>query len=120
MKSAGRVVDNGDGTQHVDLSNLLTTLIVAAILAGGTALVTVGVLVFRAEAAEGDIEAIEEDVSRQGRNQILLDAQQRRIGQDSEHANLKLDALLEAMEVTKRIPHPPLPASELEKPKPSE
>jgi len=114
---AARVVDNGDGSQTIQLGTIVSTLITVAVVAGGTALVTVGVLTYRASADEEKMEKVEVAVARQGRNQILLDEGQRRIGQDTAHANAKLDALLTKLKVTERVPRPELPESKLEKPK---
>lgn len=120
MSRRPEVVDNGDGTRTVNLGTIVSTLIVAAILSGLGALGTVSVLAYRASAEEAKVQEIDEAVGRQGRNQMRIDEQQRRIGQDVEHANTKLDALLEKLEVTERIPRPPLPPSSLERPKPTD
>ena len=115
MSRRPEIVDNGDGTTRVDLGSIVSTLIVVGVLSGLTALGTVSVLAYRATAEEAKVEEIDEDVQRQGRNQMRMDEQQRRLGQDSQHALAKLDALLEAMKVTKRIPRPALPPSSLER-----
>lgn len=117
MTKRPRLIDNGDGSQTIQLGTIVSTLIAAALIAGGGALVTVGVLAYRASADEVKMEKVEIAVERQGRNQMRLDEGQRRIGQDTEHANLKLDALLMKLEVTERVPRPALPESNLEKPK---
>lgn len=116
MPKAGRLVDNGDGTSYVNLGGLFTGLILAALLSGGSALVTVGVLAYRANAEQAKVETVEKKVGRQGRNQIRMDENQRRIRQDAEWANAKLDKLLEALQVSERVPRPALPPSCLEKP----
>lgn len=120
MSRRPEIVESADGARSINLGTIVSGLILAALLAGGSALVTVGVLVVKAEAAEGDIKKVEEDVARQGRNQIKLDENQRRIRQDTEHANAKLDKLLQALEVSERVPRPPLPPASLEEPKEAE
>ena len=120
MSRRPEIVENGDGTTRVDLGSILSTLVVVSILSGLGALGTVGVLAHQATAEEAKVAAIETEVDRQGRNQMRIDECQRRIRQDTQHANAKLDALLEAMEVTERIPRPSLPPSSLERAKPSD
>jgi len=110
------LIDNGDGSQTIQLGTIVSGLILAGLLAGASALVTVGILAYRASADEAKMEKVEIAVQRQGRNQIVLDGTQRHTQQDMTHANAKLDALLTKLEVTERIPRPPLPPSALEKP----
>lgn len=116
MTRGPRVLKNGDGSERVVLGSVVSTVLAAAIVSGAGALVTVGVLAYRADAEERKVEKIDQAVSRQGRNQMRIDEQQRRIRQDSEWANAKLDALLEALDVSERVPRPELPPSSLEKP----
>ena len=121
MTRGPKVVENGDGTARVDLGSIVSTLIVVGVLSGLGALGTVGILAHQANAEEAKVAEIEEEVDRQGRNQMRIDECQRRIRQDTKHANLKLDALLTALEVTERIPRPTLPPSSLErKPEPGD
>jgi hypothetical protein len=113
-KRLARVVENGSGESEVEIGGILSALILVGILAGLTALGTVGVLVTRANASEADVVEIKSTVERQGRNVMRLDECQRRQQQQMAHANAKLDALLTKLEVTKRIPLPALPPSSLE------
>lgn len=115
MTRGPKVVENGDGTARVDLGGIVSSLIVAGLLSGLAALGTVSVLAYRANAGEAKVEEIEKDVQRQGRNQMRLDERARRLEQDSQHANAKLDKVLEALKVNERIPRPPLPPSSLER-----
>ena len=118
MSRRPEVVENGDGSTRVDLGSIVSTLIVVGVLSGLSALGTVGILAHQASAEEARVEKIELEVDRQGRNQMRIDECQRRIRQDTKHANDKLDAVLEALKVTERIPRPPLPPSSLERAKP--
>lgn len=113
-KRLARVVSNGSGDSEVEIGGLLSGIILAAVIAAATAIVSVAVLAWRADASEEDVKEIKETVERQGRNQMRLDECQRRQQQQVAHANRKLDALLTKLEVTERIPLPPLPSSSLE------
>ena len=116
MTKGMRVIQNGDGSHNVELGTVLSALITAAVLAAAGALVTVGILGWRATASETKIAAVETDLARQGRNQMRLDERQRHIRKDVRWANDKLDAVLQEIGSTRRITEPDLPSSSLERP----
>lgn len=104
------------GEDLVRIGPILGSLIAAAAIAGGTALVSVGILSFRANAAADEIEEIDDEVDRQGRNQIRIDEHQRHVEADVTWANRKLDKLLEELDVSERIERPAVRPSTLENP----
>lgn len=101
----------------------LARLMVASVCtAGAIALATLvyGVLmgypglVSKVLAQETDITVLEIAQEVLAKNQRVIDESVRDLKADSEWTQLKLDALLEEMNVTKRIPRPKLKPTELE------
>lgn len=95
------------------LGSVPSGLIVAAAVAGASALVSVAVLNWRASASEAQVERHETRLGVAERNQVSLDMHVRILRQDSSWSQRKLDALLRANDVP--VPDkPPLPDSCLE------
>lgn len=118
MPRGVKLTKNGDGSQTLEVGSVISILVCAGILAGGGALVTLGILGWRATASEAKVAVIEADVARQGRNQMRLDDRQRTIRKDVRWANKKLDAVLKEIGSTARVDEPDLPRTSLEPPVP--
>lgn len=97
----------------VNLGTLITGLIMAGLGAGAAAVVGVAVLAWRADATETDIGILEVRQRVIDRNQIRLDANQRRLLQESEWTQRKLDNIVDAVDAEKAT-KPPIPKSALE------
>ena len=111
-------VKQGEGPARVELGWLLKSLISAGAVA---ALISVtGVMVGFPSLAddvkdnEKRISAVERALKATTRNQMKIDEVVRQQSADQEWANKKLDALLEASGINRRIPRPKIPDSTLE------
>ena len=117
MSRKPRVIQNEDAgiAGEIDLGWLFKALITAGVIGAATTLLGVPLLAHRVSTAEENDTTLSEDVARTERNLHELDTNQRILMQESEWTQDKLDALLVANGVTKRIKKPALPDSSLEK-----
>ncbi len=92
--------------ERLDLGTLVTTLILAAAVAGAGAIVSVAVLVNRANASDVDVASINKQVRAMELNQVRIGEVVRRLERSSDWSQSKLDALLQAV----NVPVPERPA----------
>lgn len=116
MARAPKVCQNGDGSQSVDLGWVVKTVLALAIASFIGTVAGVPLLSKDVSAQEEKIKVMEKTQDRIVRNQGVIDEQVRGLKADSEWTQLKLNALLEANNVTKRINRPNVSDSKLEKP----
>lgn len=127
MGKAPRVCENGDGSQSIDLGWVIKIILGLAIASFIGTVAGVPLLSYDVAAQEEKIAAIETAQKEKikiieaaqsaiARNQVVIDEQVRNLKADSDWTQLKLNALLEANNVTKRINRPSVSDSKLEKP----
>lgn len=103
-----------DGTEGmVKFSRTFIALIGSGVLAGGAATGGVGLLNWRMAQAEERVEKVETRQKVDEQNIRTVDRELRAVQQEAQHNGRKLDALLEANGVTRRIERPPLPPSQI-------
>ena len=96
-------------------STVIGGLLLAGLVTGAGAFITVSLLSYRADAAEERIESHDVRLDVVERNQTKVEFHTRILRQDSAWTQRKLDAVLHAIDVP--VPDkPPLPPSDLEVP----
>lgn len=117
MAKTLKVQTKDDGSLSIDLGwaiKLVLGLVITSIV-GSVA--SIPFLSIDVSAQETRLKIVEAAQSRVERNQALMDETMRNLKADSDWAQLKLDRLLTALQVTERIDRPDVLESKLEKPK---
>jgi len=113
-----KVIVDERGVTHVDMGWLLKSLISAGVLGAMTAVLTVVIgypaLSQKVEDQSAKNVRLENTQATLAKNQKVIDEQVRNLKADSKWTQEKLDALLEAEGITKRIPRPLVEDSKLE------
>lgn len=117
MSRSPSVQNNTDGSQRIDLGWLIKSVIIVIVISGlglvWNSAITVPSLADDLEEQEIRITRVEDGQKIITHNQIVIDEQVRGLRADSSWAQEKLNALLEAAGVTKRIKRPQVEDSEL-------
>ena len=112
----GLKIRSSDGSR-IELGNLITGLIMAAILAGSGAVLTGALTSQKATANTGRIEKVEDRQRTIETNQAALDANQGHLLRDSRWTLDMLNALLRSRGIEAPA-QPPLPAATVQPPAP--
>ena len=114
MSRAPKVNVSGDGSQTIELGWMIKLVLASGLASVLAAAVGFPILVKDVAANDEEIETIKKAQAVFVRNQGVLDEEVRGLRADSRWSGEKLDALLEANGVTKRIPRPQVEDSNLE------
>ena len=109
-----KIVSNGGHAPTINLGRIVTALLAAGALGPATAVLGLPLLGYRVNALADDGKKTAKRVEIVERNIETLDENQRDLMQDAEHANDKLDVILDAMKLP-RVPEPKKKKSTLEK-----